>query len=309
MTKNELAYKIGSQGLWQLVKKFLGVYFFLFIGLTALLPITLSYKTVELYKTNLFPPFRAKLEQFKSAPGKISNNVYNIQSAKKLMAPLPIMTYVLKSEEIKVKDNKPIFIAVAPAYEAKFLEDIKSKKLNLEYHEGAIEKPLLTYPKYALWAAILNEIESDTISLYKTSLTQWTELEERAIENAGKDADQEDPMDIVPVLLLPVAYFCLYWSQKKRRDIFIKNFKKEDLETAEVCTIKKFKRGLNIFKTTGKVAPLYGTIYEVENMKNIYLIYNGSKSEKATGLLLKYEDHYFFIHEKWATSSKTKKAA
>jgi hypothetical protein len=310
MTKNELAYKIGSQGLKAIFKNFVQTWLLGIFAIILLSMVLISYTTVALVKSKLIPGMRHKITEYESRPGKILTKSYSVQSASKQSSNLPIVGYVIQSSDIKFSASGPIIVAVAYGFEDQFLKEVKSQSLELEYHEGHMEKPLVVYPKRLLWPAILNEMESDYFSLYKIVIGNWFQ-DESTVDNLPKSKvnDEFDPFNLLVLFLLlavPPYFFVL---QEKRRSIFMRNFKKEDILNAEKCTIEKCNRSLNIFKTTSNVSPLYGQVYKVLNQENIYVIYNGSKSKQVNGFLLKYEDHHFFIHEKWLADAKVKKAA
>jgi hypothetical protein len=310
MTKNELAYNIGSQGLKPIVKKFFQTWLIAMFASAVLFIAILSSSTVALVKSKLIPGVRHKITEYESRPGKILTKSYSVQSASKQMGNFPILGYVIQSSDIKFSASTPIIVAVAYGFEDQFLKEVKSHSLVLEYHEGHMEKPLVVYPKRLLWPAILNEMESDYFLLYRLTIGGWFQ-DESTIHNLPKSEEnvEFDPFNLLVLFLLPALPLYLFVLQEKRRSLFLNNFKKEDILRAEKCTIDKCNRSLNVFKKTSNVSPLYGQVYKVLNHENVFVVYNGSNSKQANGFLLKYEDHYFFIHEKWFADSKVKKAA
>jgi hypothetical protein len=303
MTKNELAYKIGSQGLKPALKLFLKIWVFGMLVVIPLLIGTVSYFTVNSVRSKIIPAFRENLRLYATRSEKIRSKSYSVQSVRKRAEnSLSFLGYEVQSSAMKSKDNKPVSFLVAKEYEEQFLQEVKSQKLVLEYFEGHEDKPLHIYPGTSLWPEILNKMESDDLDAYKSAINSYVQQ--------GSDQNKEfDSVNHLAWLILPALVFLLVWRrQKKRRLIFLKHFKKEDLLNAEKCTIEKHKL-MSLKLKTGNVVLAYGQAYKVLNHKDIYVIYNGSKSKRANGFLLKYEDHYFFIHEKWVPRTEVIKAA
>ncbi|HXH73771.1 MAG TPA: hypothetical protein VNJ08_02330 [Bacteriovoracaceae bacterium] len=98
---------------------------------------------------------------------------------------------------------------------------------------------------------------------------------------------------------------CMF-LQWRRKNIFIKNFKFSHLEVAETCSISP-----DDYSSFGirNVFPFQGRVYKVNEKKNIYVIYNGTKSKKIQGRLLKYGNQHYLIPEKWVADKTTKKVA
>jgi hypothetical protein len=303
MTKKELALLVASHDVRSLISAsgFSGmksILFFsiLFVGGLLVFNRYFLVNKIDKEQEDFFPKFRKLIAQYELSPGKVLSKQYSIYSVTKIPNPTPILFYEVNSDELKTKSNKKVQIFVAPEYEGKFLQEVKIKKINLEYSEGKEHTPRLLYPKLSIWLNLLTSIESNKELINKSKKNFRSEVYKHIDSKKVKDVSKSDlfewGMFLVSLLIIP-------YQQKKRRNIFIENFRKEDVETAETCTIEKVHKGLNIFKRTGNVYPAHGQIYKVQNKQNIYVIYNGSKKESEIGILLNYENHYFFIPSKW----------
>jgi len=114
--------------------------------------------------------------------------------------------------------------------------------------------------------------------------------------------------DFLSWLIIPFAGIAAYVIQNKRRAIFLKNFKKEDLFVAEPCIIEKVKNNL-LMVWHGNVSSLFGSVYKVVGKDDIYVIYNGNNSKNYEGVLVKYENQYYFINKKWIPKMVSQKSA
>ena len=311
MTKIELAYKIGSQNILGPLKSIFGTWFLIAVSIAVLSILSLNYGSVKKLRSEVFPKIRKSISEYEAKPGKVYSKNYSIKSIKKMWIPSPISVYIIESDEIKPKkDNSSIYMLVYSEFEERFLQDSKSKHLKLEYNENSADKPRLVYPALSQWPGILDELDSNSFSLHITSLKIWAKKFNQVSTMELPEENTSNFEDWFHLLIIPFVLIGLYKHQNKRRSIFLKHFKKEDLISAEPCSIERAKKSLNFFKRKfGNVSSVYGSVYKVTGKEDVYVIYNGSKAKTADGVLLKYEDQYYFIHKNWLPKNPTKKAA
>jgi hypothetical protein len=287
MDKTELSYRVASQGLGSYVRSQLSSTVVTLITLFILILVgSLSIITGKV-RDDLIPSIEEEMS--KALEKKRLSQNYSIKSLKpKLVFPSPFYAYQIESDEIKMQNTSSNVLLVIPKFHTEFLNIIKSKNISLEYPKNEMESPYLTYPKPELWLASLQEIKNNTFYLYKLAFSSLIDL---LTFTPSSQALPEEPDNsiILHSMIIPLILWYFWHAQNKRRKIFIKSFKKKDLEDAEPCSIKKMKKSKSI----------YGTKYEVLNKKNIDVIFNGSKADTAKGYLLNYGGINFFIHEKW----------
>jgi hypothetical protein len=320
MTKSELALKIGSQTFINFLKDMFKSWAFalivLGIGLFYYSDIWMTHHAVMQMKSRVFPEVKKKISQYEGRPGKISRKTYEVEGIKKLHPVSPISFYEIISKEFK-KNSKNVshsVVLVAPDFEEKFLKEIESKKLTLEFIEGKENSPRPFYPELSLWPEILKQIEADSILLYKSGYKSWkyhssmlSAAEYSLSPNTNRYSNEDIFNSALTWLALIYTFIFVLRAQRKRRNIFLKNFKVEHLSKAEPCTIEL--EGFSIFKKTGNVFRGQGQIYRVSGKSDTYVIYNGTKEKVKKGYLLKYEDQYYFIHQKWMPTTNSKQVA
>jgi len=192
MTKNELAYKIGSQNIWRAIKSFFVKWFFFTLVFLSFIGGVNVFNLANSLKNDAIPKLRKLISEREMRSEKVLSKNHSIKIIKKIENQSPFfLIYKIESNDIKSKKGTSFFyISVPEVFEELFLQEAKSKSLKLEYNEGLPEHPILAYPAISEVKKVLDELDEDTFSLYITS-TRFLILRIFNGENSQNETPEE----------------------------------------------------------------------------------------------------------------------
>lgn len=158
-------------------------------------------------------------------------------------------------------------------------------------------------------------LDSMAIQVKKTESVQNNEgINSYIVKRLKEMFSFRHPLAIVHLILTILTTTFLIWythkNSLKRRKIFLKNFKLEDLKSAPHCSIQRINRLSGLIKTTKNLSNWTGSIFKVLEHKDVYVIFNESPFKffkrlvsknkgYQVGVLLNYEGHHFFFCSSW----------
>lgn len=118
---------------------------------------------------------------------------------------------------------------------------------------------------------------------------------------------------VILILAILIAFLLIFYTHKnsmKRRKVFLRNFKLEDLKSGPQCSIQRTGRLSGLFYKREKLSNWTGSIFRVLEQENTFVIFNESPLKVferlfsktkgfKTGVLLNYEGHNFFYCSSW----------